>query len=446
MMAYIKASLLALHIFVAASLSAGAAFAQDAGQAGLKAGAGMVDITPAVEDLPKPLTSIHDHIFARALIVESGGQRAVIAVAEVPAIAADIYGALVQQISDQFHVPVTQVMLGTTHTHNSLRVAPPGNSPIPTSETFTAAVKAGVIEAIRKAEADLQPARSGYDSGSVSLVLGRDEWSKKQHRYIDGVDRTGLEAVDQTLGVHKFESLDGRPIAVVLNYGIEPVVYEPAKTEISGDVPGVTSRYIEDALGGKAVALFTVGSPATPAYRVWFDEDPSRTAKTAERIMDAMGVILGEEALARMSRIESSDAALPIFAVSDSLTCPGKQTTPRNLRTMCAYTEGSELPACDFVDAPFNDVTLTMGVLRLGDVAYVTADGNVVPRLWDKLRLTSPLKNTLFVGTNFGPFRFVVDDAAYALRTYPATDTRAAVGCAEQGFLSGALGLIEQSR
>jgi hypothetical protein len=52
----------------------------------------------------------------------------------------------------------------------------------------------------------------------------------------------------------------------------------------------------------------------------------------------------------------------------------------------------------------------------------------------------------MIVGATFGPFRFVVDDAAYALNTYEATDTRAKQGCAEQGFLDSTLKMIEQTR
>jgi hypothetical protein len=418
-------------------------FGQEDVEAGVRAGAARIDITPPVEELPAPLTSVHDRIYVRALMVESDGERAVIAVVEVPAIAGDIYDDMVQQISREFDLPAEQVMLGISHTHNSMRVAPPGTSPIPSSDSFTARVRSATLEAIRAAQSRLQPARAGYRAGGSSLVLGRNEWHSDQHRYIDGIDRTGTVPVDQTLGVYEFESLSGEFIAVIINYGITPVVYEIAKTELSGDVPGATSRYVEQALGDEGVAIFTIGAPGSPAYRVWGDEESGRDAKTAETIMNAMGVVLGEEALAQMREIDGTAAGVKIRGVGDSLTCPGKITTPRNLRSHCAYTEESSLPACEFTDAPYMDVTLNTRVLRLGDIAYVMADGNVVPTLWDKLKRASPLNNIQFVGTNFGQFRFVVDDAAYALNTYPATDTRAAAGCAEHGFLTGTLKLID---
>jgi hypothetical protein len=430
----------------ASAILLSASLAASAQQSNIRAGAARVDITPPVSELPAPLTSVHDPIYVRALMIESEGKRAVIAVVETPAIAADIYADMLLQIARRFDLPKEQIMLGTTHTHNSLRVAPPGPSPIPSSEKFTAQVISGTLSAIQSAKDNLQPARAGYTAGHSSVVAGRNEWLEAQHRYIDGIDRSGKVPLDQTLGVYKFESLNGNPIAVVLNFGIEPVVYELAHAEVSGDVPGATSRYVEQALGENAVAIFTIGSPGTPAYRVWSENDPRRNLKTAETIMNAMGVILGEEALARMDLIKGSTAGLRIAGVSDSLTCPGKMTTPRNLRNQCAYTEDSDLPECKFSDADYPDVTLSMGVLRLGDVAYVTSDGNVVPTLWEKFKQASPLAHTQIVGTNFGPFRFVVDDAAYALNTYPATDTRAAMGCAEQGFMEGGLKLIEATR
>lgn len=436
-------------VAAAVLLSAGAALcgpaAAQSGSA-LSAGAARVDITPAVADLPAPLTSIHDPLYVRTLVVDSDGKRAVIAVVDTPAIEASIYYDLVDTISTEFNVPAGQILLGTTHTHNSLRVAPPGPSPIPTSDKFTHAVIDGTLQSVREAIGAMKPAKAGYSAGESSLISGRNEWLPSQHRYIDGVDRTGVEAVDRTFGVYKFAALDGTPIAAILNYGVEPVIFEQAHDKVSGDVPGAVSAYVEDQVGGGMVALFTVGAPASLSYRVWPEDSDRRRFETSAKIMSAYGTILGEEALAQMARIEGSTAPLAISSATDSLTCPGKKTTPRNLRNMCAYTADSTLPPCKFTDAPFHDVKLTMTLLRLGEVYYLAADGNVVPALWNKIRREVPFTNFQFVGANFGPFRFVVDDRAYQLNTYPATDTRAQANCAEPGMLEKVSTLDESVR
>lgn len=464
-----KASYMKLiHRFIAktACVVTGIALAGSATAADgdLRAGAARIDITPPASELPDVFQGIHDNIYVRTLVIESGSAKAIIAVAEVPMIRAEFVDDMVRDISAEYDIPADYVVIGTSHTHSSLRVTSVEQSipipnadelseeeikeirdslrhTIPVTESFNEAVIGAIHESIRQAHNALQPARAGYAAGTAMVVASRNEWLESQHRFIDGIDRSGKQPVDHTLGVHKFEALDGTPIALLLNYGIEPVVLE--RGVISGDVPGATSRYVERQLGGDAVALFTVSAPESPLYRVW--DETSRPRDTAPTIMNAMGVILGEEALARAAGIQDLSTRLDIAAASDTLECPGKITTPRNLRNQCAYTENSDLPVCEFTTREIDPVELDMGLLRIGDVAYVLVNANVVPALWQKVKQASPLVNTLIVGANFGPFRFIVDDAAYPLNTYPATDTRAMQGCAERGLIEGVRQLFEHT-
>ena len=82
----------------------------------------------------------------------------------------------------------------------------------------------------------------------------------------------------------------------------------------------------------------------------------------------------------------------------------------------------------------------------VGDVALVQADANIAPAVGLRLMEESPLAQTVFVALNFGPARFIVDDASYPLYTYEATATRLKRGCGESGFLNGALQMIRQAR
>ncbi len=411
----------------------------------LFAGAAKIDVTPEIDNLPTPLNEVNDPLYIRALYIESLDIPALIIAIDVPAIAPDIFSALLETISNNYAIPEANIILSVTHTHNSLRVANPGPSPIPTSAAFTKAVKDGTLEVVKDAISQKQAAKYGFSTAQSSLIVSRNEWLPNESRYVDGTDRTGLEEVDQTFGILHFESLSDKPIAAVLNLGIQPVVFEPAKNIVSGDVPGATSNYVEAALGEDYVALFTVGAPASPAYRVWSKDKPSRTAKTARTIMNAMGVILGEESLAQIDYMTMSEKPFEISSAVDSFTCSGKKTTPRNLKSHCDMDDETDLPACIHVDEPFPDVKLSLGVLRLGDLAYLTSDSNVTPALWNIFKAGSTLAHPQLVGTNFGPFRFVVNDAAYALNTYPATDTRAQSGCAQSGFISTLNALLQKT-
>jgi hypothetical protein len=409
----------------------------------LKAGAARVDITPPLAELPEPFKSVADRVFLRAVVIESGGKRAVMVIADVPTIGASVAADLIARISTEAKVPRERIVLGATHTHNVIRVDPNTKGIIlPGSAKFVEQVTAAAVTAVRQAVSALRPARLGMGKGRAHLVGNRNIWSAAHGRYISGVDRSGSEPIDETVGVVKFEALDGTPIAYLVNYAIEPVVAMAMPSEISGDVPGAASRIIEERSG--AVALFTIGAAGVPLYRAEDTPLPQRRAHATE-LMRAYGSVLAEEALATAAETQTSATHIAIGGAGSALLCPGKATTPFNLPDRCAYSPGSSLPRCNFEDRDADPVTLDIGVIRIGDLAIVQTDANVTPALGAKLQRLTPVSNTWIVARTFGPMRFVVDDAAYVHNTYEATATTAKRGCAEAGFLRNSLGMISSA-
>ena len=428
----------------ALSLGVSAAPPQPAAS-GLRVGAARVDITPPLADLAAPFTSVADPIHLRAVVIESGGKRAVIVIADVPTISAPVAADIAARIVKEAGVPREQIVLGTTHTHNAMRVDPNTVGIIlPGSPKFVEQVTRAAVTAVRQAVAGLQPARAGTARGSTRLVGNRNIWSPAHGRYIADVDRSGAEPVDSTLGVVKFETLDGKPIAYLLNYAFEPVIAMAMKSEISGDVPGAAARMIEARSGGAPV-LFTIGAAGVPLYRAENTPEPQRRGH-ALALMQAYGTILAEETLAVAHDMPMSADAVTIGGASKPLICPGKATQPFNLPDRCAYEPGSTLPACDFKDRDADPVKLEMGVVRIGDLSIVQTDANIAPALGAKLQRMTPVANTWIVALTFGPMRFVVDDAAYAHNTYEATATTARKGCAEKGYLGAGMELIAATR
>lgn len=424
-------------------------FAAANGDGVLRAGAARIDITPSAADMPKPFQTVHDPLFVRALVVDDGVGRAALVVADVPAIQADIHADLVRRVAELAGVPLQNVMLAASHTHNAPRVAASNSGGIIAgSDAFTQRVTAATVQAVRQALAGLRPVRVGYGDGQARLTANRNQWSAREHRYVDGIDRSGTQFVDHGLGVMKFATPEGDTVALLLNYGIEPVVDEAQPGEISGDVPGAAARYVEQASGGHTVALFTISPAASPLYRVWARPAPSdpRDAERAHGLLNAMGTLLGEEALATARDIGRLSDRAAIRAGAAVLQCPGKVTTPQNLARECSDTPGAGVPACRFQHADGPPVALHYGVLKLGEVALVHADANVVPTVGATLKRAAPVAHAMVVLDNFGPFRFLVDDASYPLNTYEATATRARPGCGEEGLVDGVARLLERMR
>jgi hypothetical protein len=406
-------------------------FAQTA--PGLKAGAARMDITPPVADLRAPFTKINDKLFIRALVLDDGATRAVIVVGDLPTIAADVFAAMKQRIAKVSGAPMANIILAVTHTHNAVRI---DNNPVgiilPGSAKITAATVAITLDTVKQAVANLQPAKAGYAKSETPLIGRRPDTA--------GPGGDDQESLDRTLSVLKVESMNGDPIAFLINAGLEPVIIQ-ARAEVSADVAGVVERYIEQRYGDQPVAMYTVGSIARSFYNA--RRQGSGPAADSHVIMNAVGALLGEDSLATANRINTA-SDVKLSGEHAVLQCPGKSTFPLNNGRSCSDEPGSKLPACVFKDTDTDPVDLQMGVLKIGDLKIVQADANITPPVWQKLKNAAPA-NTMLVALTYGPVHYVVADAVYPSNSYQVTASMVKAGCAEQGFINKSLSMIKDA-
>ena len=57
----------------------------------------------------------------------------------------------------------------------------------------------------------------------------------------------------------RFDKPSGEPIALFINYAVHAVVVAPDNTQVTGDLSGAASRWVEQRYGNKLVALWTSG-------------------------------------------------------------------------------------------------------------------------------------------------------------------------------------------
>ena len=423
-------------LYACAALAIAAASAPGVAQtaAGLNAGAARLDITPAAADLPAPFKTIHDNLYVRVLMLDSGASRSVIVVADVPTIGVTVHADMARRIASQARTPLSNVIVAVTHNHNTVRIdTTPFGQLLPGSAKIAEMTINRTLEAVKQAEANLRPAKAGYAEGTFYLAATNQQNS----------DRPDPRPVDRTLGVFKVESVSGEPIAFVINNGPQPTFGMVNPSEVTSDVSGATERYVEQRFNDKAVVLYTVGSPPGIAYSPR-RSIPGTKPADAYGMMNAVGTILGEEVLATSARIKTT-SDVKITAAHQVLQCPGKVTTPLNQPTHCSNEPGSKLPPCVFTDKDTDPVDLQIGVLNLGVLTLVHADANVNTAVWTKLKAIAP-PNTAFVALVYGPMKYVMEDAAYPSNSYPVTASTAKVGCAEQGFITKAMSMIKETR
>jgi hypothetical protein len=214
----------------------------------LVAGASKVDITPPASALING-NAIRDHIYVRALVIGNGETCAVIATLDQGGVAPDVFADAAPRVAKATGCPTKNFLVSATHTHsaNTLSIPLVGS---PSNKDVADAI----VAAATAARGKLKPARIGFGTTQVAFNSNRDVFDGKQ--WYQGTNRDGPS--DKTLAVMEVLGEDGVPIAVYMNYAMHAINFY-LSGQISGDVPGEASRYLERRYAG-AVALYTQGA------------------------------------------------------------------------------------------------------------------------------------------------------------------------------------------
>jgi neutral ceramidase len=422
-----------------------------AAAAPLRVGASRVDYTPAAP-LPRGFLGVLDPIYVRSIVVDNGRTRAALVAVDAGAIPTDLFKKISAQAARDLAIPATQLLLSATHTHS-----------VPFQ--LGGGVEEKIMQSLREAVDRLQPARLAWGTGLSYINVNRDRVDPVTNRWWEGPNYEGTS--DKTVAVVRFETPAGAPIAVYYNYAVHGVL-TGTLDKISGDIHGATSRYIEESLGGNAVALFASGaagdqnpiyfnqtyelreiriadyakrgediSNAMPPGGTGLDRNNPRVQmlmKQQEQMTLSMGQMLGEEVLHVMrDSLEKAPPDATLSGAEGRLTCPARRRTDSGR----AGFPGT------YVDA--EDVSIRLGALRIGDVYIGTVDGEVYSGIAQRLKRESPFKHTMMSTLTNGsaPTGYIPTDDAFGRNVFTVLSSRLKPGCAEAGIVNGLLGLMQ---
>lgn len=442
-----------INLFLALLLTSGVT-----AQAGpLRAGAARVDITPPANALPAPYTSIRDHLFVRAIVLDNGVTRAALVGVDLIAIDEDLWADSSKRIARELQCPVENIVMSATHDHSSPYPdwGGPNAPPDPNREPFRAKLKDAVIAAVREAKSKLQPARVAFGGGASYLNVNRDAINPETRLWYQGPNVEGVS--DKTVAVLKFETLTGDPIAVHVNYGMHAIDYYLMGI-LSADFPGATSRYVEQTYDDKIVAIWSSGAAGdqNPLYlrlpsgarraKEFVEKDPNGKTLVAEQArdkaaadlgnwVDSMGRVMGEEVLRVISVTKQTSSDVRLWGGSKTVTCPGRERT----------NTGREGAAGTYVDgAPVN---IRVGLLTIGTTALASVNAEIYTPIALRIKKESPIADTEVVTVANGTANsgYVPTDEAFGRYTFQVLSSRLKPGCAENGIVNSAVDLMRES-
>jgi hypothetical protein len=125
-----------------------------------------------------------------------------------------------------------------------------------------------LIEGIRQARNQLEPARLGVGTGFSLANINR------RARDPEGRTSLGLNPegpADRQISLIRLERPDGSPIALIANYAMHGTVLGPQNLQISGDAQGIVAEYVEGKLGAPMLYLNGAAGNMAPIYSVYPD-------------------------------------------------------------------------------------------------------------------------------------------------------------------------------
>jgi hypothetical protein len=461
---------------VIALAAPGFVLAQGPAAGRLRAGAAKVDITPRQDQLAIATDSIRDHLYVRAIVVDDGRNCAALVNIDGGARDAVVNPAIEKSSASTRCAPENYIISGT-HSH-SASTGGLGGAGFPNAEQITAAI----VSAVDTAKSKLAPARFGYGTANVDLNVNRDLFNSRME-WRQGPNPDGSS--DKTLAVVEFVGNDDVPIGVYINYAMHPINFYLSGV-ISADFPGEASKYIEELFENKTVAVFSQGASGDQNPRLGYTQSfnmrvqslggpqtvgppkPRPEERTAQGFnaaaassnrqaipldkMDAYKkaiertgqyvVMLGQMLATTAVRVMREDIkpvdSATIWAAQQRFSCPGRErldaANPARENVFPGYKEGAE-------------VNFRLGLLRIGDINFVTVNGEVYSKIAMKLKDQAPARKTIMVTLANGAANsgYIYSDDAYSHLTFQVIGSRLKPGCAEGKIINTALGLMQRS-
>ncbi len=309
----------ATAILVLATLARGTlglegAFALDAGVA-------VCDITPDVETyrVPmagygarngKPSTGVHDPLKAKVLYFRDGDVEMALVTTDLRSITPEFKDQILEGVADMGFTR-ENLLVCASHNHSGPSIYPQEfwqRQFGVYDPRIVEIMSASIAQALRQAAAGAGPVAVGFAEKDVGGFTKNRRW---------GYDTQAREAageepvLNRRLWVMRVDAADGKPKAIVVNFGTHPTLLGADNFEISAEWPGALQRELEQAFPG-AVAFYTNGAEG--------DQAPAGAeGNTAfERVTD-FGRRLAKEAegLARAIKAETGLAASFAYAAPE---------------------------------------------------------------------------------------------------------------------------------
>ena len=373
-------------------------------QAGLRAGAAKVDITPVTSQWlsgygPRRSTGVLDPIFHRVVALEASGTPFYLIASDLCLFSPSLYDSVTRDLQKELGIDPKHVLWSVTHTHASPEIGPPdvykallGRSDHDWDRENTGRTTGALVQAVRTARSRMEPAQIAFGSGLSMANINR------RARDVDGTISLGLNPegpVDRQFNLIRLTRADGGLIAMVANYAMHGTVMSGENLRISGDGPGVVAAYLEEKLGAPVLYVNGAAGNIAPIYSVYPNERAGHLSQ--------FRVLLGDRMLAAAKLMGPGTADVTIRHGERIVDTPRRAGLAWP-DTLSDYAREGTPPL----------VRLPIRFVRINDTAIWSAPVEMFCEIALDVREHSPFAQTMYFGYTNGWLGYLPTARAFA--------------------------------
>jgi neutral ceramidase len=425
-----------------------------------RVGASSVKITPEPKTpmagyySPRAAEGVHDDLFAKAIVIESNGQKAALVALDLISTTRDMVEDARRLIERETGIPAGSVMISATHAHTGPVLAGRGarddalGGSSALSKKFRDELPARITQAVSDANQALRPAKIRVGHGHEESIAFNRRFHMKDGTVGWNPGKLNPKivkpagAIDPDVPVVDFASMDGKPIATYVNYAVH--LDNVGGLLFSADMPYTLSKSIAEARGPGALTMFTAGCCGDINHIDVTWAEPQHGFENAAR----MGVILAGEVLRTWPKLtvvnseslrasrETVSLALPELKpgdlekareIAERHQAALKSGAPTFLETVWAYK------VLDITARDGKPIEVEVQVIALGDeLAWVSLPGEIFVELGLRIKQDSPFRHTIVAELANGAIGYIPSRRAYAQGNYEVVSARCAEGSGEK--------------
>lgn len=445
--------------------------------ADFRAGAAVVDVTPTQFPvlvnggmLSKTADKVHSRLSARAIVLDDGTTRLAIVVADSCMMPRELLDHAKHLAAKKTGIRPDHMLISATHTHS----APSSFAALGTEAdaAYVPFLRVRLAEAIEAATKNLEPARVGYTVANAAPYTALRRWIRRPDRMLvdpfgnltvranmhpghlsqDATGPSGPE--DPDLSLISFQSIDGRPIALLASFSMH--YYSTAA--LSADYFGLFAERIQQRIAPRAEDAnhppFVAVMAHAPSGDIWrsdYSQPPPKKPLTMSSYTDGL--------------VEIAQKAYPMIKYRDDATLamaqaelPLRYRTPNKERLewakqIVAAMKGplpkttTEVYAREAILLHEKQSTeIILQAARIGEIGLTAIPNEVYALTGLKLKAQSPLAMTMNIELANGAEGYIPPPEQHVLggyNTYPARSAGLEVG-AEPKIVETVLQLLEQ--